>query len=101
YSDPDKAERFVEVNGTVSNNGGARIEVRDNGIGIPEAALPRIFERFTRAHADHAELPHIGGIGLGLAIVEDCVRAMGGRIEVQAAEKAGATFIMTLPNTHA
>src|SRR3954468_22564320 len=41
YSDPDKAERYVEVRGTVTN-GTARIEVRDNGIGIPEVALPRI-----------------------------------------------------------
>jgi len=99
YSDPDKTERYVEVSGTVDDHGIARIEVRDNGIGIPEAALPRIFDRFTRAHADHAELLHADGIGLGLAIVEDCVRAMGGRIEVQAVEKAGATFIMTLPTT--
>jgi signal transduction histidine kinase len=100
YSDPDKAERYVAVSGTVAN-GTARIEVRDNGIGIPEAALPRIFARFTRAHADQTELRHVGGIGLGLSIVDDCVRAMGGRIEVEAVEKAGATFIMTLPATHA
>jgi signal transduction histidine kinase len=100
YSDPGKAERYVEVSGTVSS-GTARIEVRDNGIGIPEAALPRIFERFTRGHADQAELEHVGGIGLGLAIVDDCVRAMGGQIEVQAVEHAGATFIMTLPATQA
>jgi signal transduction histidine kinase len=96
YSDPDKTERYVEVSGTVSS-GTARIEVRDNGIGIPKAALPRIFERFTRAHLDQTELPPVEGIGLGLSIVEDCIRAMGGRIEVQAVEKAGATFILTLP----
>jgi signal transduction histidine kinase len=96
YSDPDKTERYVDVSGTVNNNGTARIEVRDNGIGIPEAALPTIFERFTRAHADHAELLHADGSGW-LAI-EDCVRAMGGRIEVQAVEKTGATFIMTPTN---
>lgn len=100
YSDPDKNERYVEVNGTVAD-GTARIEVRDNGIGIPEAALPRIFERFTRAHEDQAELRQVGGIGLGLSIVEDCVRAMGGRIEVQAVERVGATFVMTLPTTDA
>jgi signal transduction histidine kinase len=100
YSDPDKAERYVDVSGSVSS-GTARIEVRDNGIGIPAAALPRIFERFTRGHADQAEHQHVGGIGLGLAIVDDCVRAMGGRIEVQSVEHAGATFIVTLPTTHA
>jgi signal transduction histidine kinase len=96
YSDPEKADRYVEVSGAVSDDGTARIEVRDNGIGIPAAALPRIFERFTRAYEGQSDL-HVGGIGLGLSIVEDCVRAMGGRIEVQAVEKAGAAFVMTLP----
>jgi signal transduction histidine kinase len=74
-----------------------RIEVRDNGIGIPKAALATIFERFTRAHTNHSELLHIGGIGLGLSIVEDCVRAMHGRIEAQSVEGRGSAFIMTLP----
>jgi signal transduction histidine kinase len=101
YSDPDKAERHVEVAGTVGDDGWARIEVRDNGIGIPDSALTTIFERFTRAHADHADLMHVGGIGLGLSIVADCVRAIRGRIEVRSVEGEGSTFIMTLPVTHA
>ena len=71
--------------------------MRDNGVGIPEAALASIFQRFTRAHADDGELTHVAGIGLGLSIVEDCVRAMGGQIVVRSAEKQGATFILTLP----
>jgi signal transduction histidine kinase len=97
YSDPDKAERHVEVIGETGDDGFVRIEVRDNGVGIPEAALATIFERFTRAHANHADFLHVGGIGLGLSIVEDCVRAMGGQIRAQSVEKQGATFIMTLP----
>jgi signal transduction histidine kinase len=40
---------------------------------------------------------HVEGIGLGLSIVDDCVRAMGGRIEARSVEKQGTTFIMTLP----
>jgi signal transduction histidine kinase len=100
YSDPDKAERRVELIGETTDDGFVRIEVRDNGIGIPEASLATIFERFTRAHADHADLMHVEGIGLGLSIVDDCVRAMGGRIEAQSVEKQGATFIMTLPSAH-
>jgi signal transduction histidine kinase len=97
YSDADKAERYVEVQAEISENGVVRIEVRDNGVGIPAAALATIFERFTRAHLDQTEFLHVAGIGLGLSIVEDCVRAMGGRIEAQSVEKQGTTFILMLP----
>jgi signal transduction histidine kinase len=97
YSDPEKAERYVEVSGTVNDDGTERLEVRDNGLGVPEEALPKIFQRFTRGHTDQTELLQVGGIGLGLSIVEDCVLAMGGRIDVETVERAGTTFIMTLP----
>ena len=101
YSDLEKAERRVEVIGETAEDGCVRIEVRDNGVGIPDSSLATIFERFTRAHADHGDLGHVGGIGLGLSIVDDCVRAMGGRIEARSVEKQGATFIMTLPGAQA
>jgi signal transduction histidine kinase len=97
YSDPDKAVRHVDVIGETRDDGFVRIEIRDNGVGIPEPALATIFERFTRAHASHSDFLNVGGIGLGLSIVEDCVRAMGGQIEAQSVEKQGTTFIMTLP----
>ena len=97
YSDPAKTERYVELLARSPENGVVEIHVRDNGVGIPEAALASIFQRFTRAHADDGELTHVAGIGLGLSIVEDCVRAMGGQIVVRSAEKQGATFILTLP----
>jgi two-component system OmpR family sensor kinase len=96
YSDPNKQERYVEV-AAVTHDGWVRIDVRDNGVGIPETALGTVFERFTRAHTDDGAMVHVGGIGLGLAIVEDCVRAMGGQIEVQSAEQQGTTFTITLP----
>jgi signal transduction histidine kinase len=98
YSDPDKAERHVEVTGETTSEGGVRIEIRDNGVGIPQSALATIFERFTRAHADEAAFLHVGGIGLGLSIVEDCVRAMNGRIEVHSVEHRGSSFIIALPS---
>ncbi len=97
YSDSEKSERYVEVSGEPADDGLSRIHVRDNGIGIPKASLATIFERFTRAHADNAQMMHVDGMGLGLSIVDDCVRAMGGRIEVQSVEGEGATFIVTLP----
>ena len=95
-ADPGKTERYVELVAGPPEHGVVEIHVRDNGVGIPEAALASIFQRFTRAHADDGELTHVAGIGLGLSIVEDCVRAMGGQIVVRSTEKQGATFIMTL-----
>jgi len=100
YSDPEKPERFVELLAAPPENGVVEIHVRDNGVGIPEPALATIFQRFTRAHAHDGELTQVGGIGLGLSIVEDCVRALGGQIVVRSIEKQGATFILTLPVGH-
>jgi signal transduction histidine kinase len=99
YSDPEKPVRVVEVSGSVNSPNVCRFEVRDNGLGIPEHALTTIFQRFTRAHADRVDLPYVAGIGLGLSIVEDCVRAMGGQINVRSAEREGTLFVVTLPTT--
>jgi two-component system OmpR family sensor kinase len=98
YADLAKPSRYVEVV-SLADGGNCRIDVRDNGIGIPDHALNAIFRRFTRAHADRDELAHISGVGLGLAIADDCVRAMGGRIAVTSVEGAGTTFTLTLPLT--
>ena len=97
YSDPAKSERYVEVSADGSAPGHCRILVRDNGIGIPAAALETIFARFTRAHGEREDLRGVDGIGLGLSIVEDCVRAMGGRVDVESREGAGTLFTLTLP----
>jgi signal transduction histidine kinase len=96
YADDGKEHRYVEVLGESLPDGRVQIRVHDNGIGIPAEALGIIFERFTRAHAEHDD-QHVGGLGLGLAIVDDCVRTMGGRIEVQSVEQEGTTFILSLP----
>ena len=97
YSDEAKPVRWVEISGRERADGWCQITVRDNGLGIPPDALARIFERFTRAHAGRDEVAHVGGLGLGLSIVEDCVGAMHGRIEVESSEGAGTTFVLTLP----
>ncbi len=96
YSDPAKPTRVVDV--TADDRPDAcRIVLRDNGVGIPENALETIFRRFTRAHTHHADLLNVGGIGLGLSIVDDCVRAMGGQISVESRETIGTTFTLTFP----
>ena len=97
YSDQGKAERYVSVSGGDGEDGWCRLEVSDNGVGIPDHALTVIFQRFTRAHADRDDLSHINGLGLGLAIAEDCVRALGGRIDVRSVEGQGTTFVANLP----
>jgi signal transduction histidine kinase len=97
YADPAKVIRYVEVTGRSDDDGWCRLEVRDNGVGIPQDALASIFQRFTRAHADRDGFAHVSGVGLGLAIVEDCVRGVGGRIHVQSSEGEGTLFVLALP----
>ncbi len=69
------------------------ITVADNGVGIAEEDLPRIFERFYKS--DRAR--STPGTGLGLAIVRHVVQAHGGQVTVQSREGAGSTFTITLP----
>jgi signal transduction histidine kinase len=99
YADDAKPVRYVEIAGAESGPEECRIVVADNGVGIPAASLQTIFHRFTRAHADRDELNHVGGMGLGLSIVEDSVQAMQGHIEVVSTEGVGTTFVLTLPIT--
>lgn len=78
-----------------TERGRARIFVRDDGEGIPAAALPRIFERFYRA--DSARARHSGGTGLGLAIVKHLVGAMGGDVWAESQLGRGTTIWLELP----
>jgi two-component system phosphate regulon sensor histidine kinase PhoR len=71
------------------------VEVTDTGIGIPEAALVRVFERFYRV--DRGRGRETGGTGLGLAIVKHIVLAHGGQVEVKSEEGRGSTFTVRLP----
>ena len=72
---------------------GAEITVRDGGIGIPVADQQRIFERFER----HAPTNSFGGLGLGLRIARQAVRAHGGELSVESTPDNGATFTVSLP----
>jgi two-component system sensor histidine kinase SenX3 len=76
-------------------DGGVEISVTDQGIGIPERDLERIFERFYRV--DPARSRATGGTGLGLAIVKHVTVAHGGHVTVRSVEGAGSTFTLWLP----
>jgi len=80
----------VQVRGLT---GAAEIVVRDGGIGIPAADHQRIFNRFER----HAPSDSFGGLGLGLWIARQVVRAHRGDIRVDSAPGEGATFTVSLP----
>ncbi len=81
---------------TVWQQGGeARITVRDRGIGIPAADLPRIFERFSRA--SNVDDRKFHGMGLGLYICRGIIEEHGGRIWAESEIGKGSTFHVALP----
>jgi PAS domain S-box-containing protein/excisionase family DNA binding protein len=72
----------------------AEVAVRDQGIGIPEADIGSVFDRFRRG----SNVPEpIGGSGIGLASVRQIVEAHGGEVAVESREGAGSTFRVRLP----
>lgn len=73
----------------------ALVQISDNGIGIEEELLDRIFERFYVV--DHSRSKKISSTGLGLSIVKHIVEAHGGRIEVTSEVGKGSTFTIYLP----
>jgi heavy metal sensor kinase len=73
---------------------GVAVQVKDNGIGIPQSALPHIFERFYRVDAARSQQT---GTGLGLAIAKWIADVHQATLEVESGEKGGSTFRVTFP----
>ena len=71
------------------------IEVSDNGIGIEEKSLNRLFERFYRVDKNRSR--EIGGTGLGLSIVKHILEGHGQSINVRSTKDIGSTFSLILP----
>jgi len=76
-------------------DGMAEVTVRDKGLGIAAADLPRLFSRFGRiVTADNSNIP---GTGLGLYFARELARMQGGEITVRSQEGAGSAFTISLP----
>jgi signal transduction histidine kinase len=94
----DNAVKYTRDQGhisiTCSSSGEAvEVKVKDNGIGIPLAEQPRIWDRLYRGDKSRAQR----GLGLGLSLVKAVVEAHGGKVTVASAEGSGSEFMVSLP----
>lgn len=97
YSDPSKSARRVHVE-RGSDVEASTVVVRDNGIGIPRDRMAAIFRQFVRVHAQRDLELGAHGLGLGLAIVRECMDACQGTVSVESVENVGTTFTLKWPN---
>jgi two-component system phosphate regulon sensor histidine kinase PhoR len=100
YNLLDNAVKYSQPGGTISlraavSGDRVRISVADQGVGIRDADLPRIFERFYRA--DKGRSRELGGTGLGLSIVKHIVQLHGGAVEAESEPGKGTTISVNLP----
>jgi PAS domain S-box-containing protein len=80
-------------------NGFARVEIKDTGVGIPSADLPKMFQKFYRAQNITQLEPN--GSGLGLYITKNIIDGHGGKVNIESVEGRGTTFNISLPITQA
>ncbi|MGA2417591.1 MAG: heavy metal sensor histidine kinase [Candidatus Sulfotelmatobacter sp.] len=86
---------FSKPNSSVAHAFKVRIEVSDTGIGIPEEALPRVFDRFFRVDSSRSQAS--GGTGLGLAIVQSIAQLHGGTVEISSQPGHGTRVTLHMP----
>ena len=93
---PDGSEVNVRI---IGQERSARIEITDQGPGVPSAFRDRIFQKFAQADASSSRAKE--GTGLGLAITRELMLAMGGDVGYESEEGSGATFWVSLPLSEA
>lgn len=94
------AVKYSPAGGTITitaykNSRNMYLEIKDEGLGIPEDAIPNLFTKFFRI--DNSDRREIGGTGLGLAIVKEIVTVHGGEVAVRSLYGQGSTFTIKLP----
>lgn len=92
--------KFTDKDGRVTlrvlrDHGGARVEVRDTGIGLPAEQIPHLFTRF--GYSRPSPVKDQAGSGLGLSLVKELIELHDGRVGVESEEGRGATFWFWLP----
>jgi signal transduction histidine kinase len=96
FSPPEEGKVWISL---AHQDDEVAITIRDNGIGIPEDQLERIFDRFTQVEGQATR--RFEGTGIGLALAKEIVTLHGGRIAVQSHVGQGSTFTVTLPRGNA
>jgi two-component system phosphate regulon sensor histidine kinase PhoR len=96
----ENAIKYSKPTGTVQilvekNHNQVRMQIKDQGIGIPEKDLPHVFERFFRSH--NAENHSHDGIGIGMAMVKSALDRLEGNIEIDSDQGSGTTITILLP----
>jgi signal transduction histidine kinase len=84
----------IEVLGA-REDGRVRVVVKDHGIGIPETARPRLFEKFYRVN--DLQLQNVSGTGIGLYLVRQVVEGHGGQVTLESRPGDGSAFEIDLP----
>jgi signal transduction histidine kinase len=103
YADPAKGARWAEISAELvptspDHDGELIIRVKDNGLGVPADARPKLFEQFFRAHTATVSAE---GTGLGLNIVQETMESLGGRAWAEFPDEGGSVFAISLPSRRA
>jgi len=100
YSDPAKQHRWVRIEGAfqlrAAEGGKLIVRVRDNGLGVPQAAREKLFDRFYRAHSE--TVTEAEGSGLGLSIVRETAESFGGQAWAEFPETGETVFAFSFPS---